>query len=134
MNAKLLIVDDERPILTALQRMLADEGYRIFTAASAGEGLEILARNVVQVILSDQRMPEMSGSEFLSRAKVLYPDTVRMILSGYAELDTVIQAVNEGAIYKFFSKPFDMEQLRSQIRDAFLYYEGVITPQRRENG
>ena len=130
----LLIVDDERPILTALQRMLADEGYRIFTAASAGEGLEILARNVVQVILSDQRMPEMSGSEFLSRAKVLYPDTVRMILSGYAELDTVIQAVNEGAIYKFFSKPFDMEQLRSQIRDAFLYYEGVITPQRRENG
>ncbi|MFA7381975.1 MAG: EAL domain-containing protein [Desulfurivibrionaceae bacterium] len=130
----LLIVDDERPILTALQRMLADEGYRIFTAASAGEGMEILARNAVQVILSDQRMPGMSGSEFLSRAKVLYPDTVRMILSGYAELDTVIQAINEGAIYKFFSKPCDMEQLRGQIRDAFLYYEGVITPQRREDG
>jgi len=130
----LLIVDDELPILTALKRMLADEGYRIFTAASAREGLEILARNSVQVILSDQRMPGMSGSEFLSRAKVLYPDTVRMILSGYAELDTVIQAVNEGAIYKFFSKPFDMGQLRGQIRDAFLYYEGVITPQRRENG
>ena len=56
-----------------------------------------------------------------------------MILSGYAELDTVIQAVNEGAIYKFFSKPFDVEQLRGQIRDAFLYYEGVITPKRRED-
>jgi len=122
----LLIVDDDLPVLNALQRMLADEGYGVLAAASAYEGLELLAKNPVQVILSDQRMPGMSGTEFLSRVKVLYPDTVRMVLSGYAELETVVQAVNEGAIYKFFGKPWDAEQLRAQLRDAFLYYEGVI--------
>jgi diguanylate cyclase (GGDEF)-like protein/PAS domain S-box-containing protein len=126
----LLIVDDDLPVLSALQRMLADEGYELLVAASAQEGLELLAKNPVQVILSDQRMPGMSGTEFLSRVKVLYPDTVRMILSGYAELETVVQAVNEGAIYKFFGKPWDVEQLRTQIREAFLHYEGVIKPRR----
>jgi diguanylate cyclase (GGDEF)-like protein/PAS domain S-box-containing protein len=126
----LLIVDDELPVLNALQRMLVDEGYMILTAASAREGLELLAEHPAQVILSDQRMPGMSGTEFLGRVKVLYPDTVRMVLTGYAELETVVQAVNEGAIYKFFSKPWDVEQLRAQIRDAFLYYEGVIRPRR----
>jgi len=126
----LLIVDDEPHILAALQRMLADEGYGIFTATSAHEALDLLAKNPVQVILSDQRMPTMSGAEFLGRVKVLYPDTVRMVLSGYAELETVVQAVNEGAIYKFFVKPWDEEQLRIQIREAFLYYEGVIQPWR----
>ncbi|MFH1021235.1 MAG: EAL domain-containing protein [Pseudomonadota bacterium] len=126
----LLVVDDDLFVLKALQRMLADEGYGVLAAASAHEGLELLAKNSVQVILSDQRMPGMSGTEFLSRVKVLYPDTVRMILSGYAELETVVQAVNEGAIYKFFGKPWDVEQLRAQLRDAFLYYEGVIKPRR----
>ncbi len=126
----LLIVDDEIPVLTALQRVLAEEGYEVLAAASAYEGLELLAKNPVQVILSDQRMPGMSGTEFLSRVKVLYPDTVRMALSGYADLETVLQAVNEGAIYKFFGKPWDIEQLRAQIRDAFLYHEGVIQPRR----
>jgi diguanylate cyclase (GGDEF)-like protein/PAS domain S-box-containing protein len=123
----LLIVDDDLLTLAALQRMLDDEGYRVLAAADGHEGLELLAKNQVQVILSDQRMPGMSGTEFLCRVKALYPDTVRMILSGYAELETVVEAVNEGAIYKFFGKPWDADQLRAQIRDAFLYYEGVIT-------
>ncbi|MHB1226296.1 MAG: EAL domain-containing protein [Desulfurivibrionaceae bacterium] len=126
----LLIVDDDLLTLAALQRMLDDEGYRVLAAADGHEGLELLTKNQVQVILSDQRMPGMSGTEFLSRVKNLYPDMVRMILSGYAELDVVVQAVNEGAIYKFFSKPWEAEQLRVQIRDAFLYYEGVIRPRR----
>jgi diguanylate cyclase (GGDEF)-like protein/PAS domain S-box-containing protein len=124
----LLIVDDDLLTLAALQRMLDDEGYRVLAAADGHEGLELLAKNQVQVILSDQRMPGMSGTEFLCRVKALYPDTVRMILSGYAELGTVVEAVNEGAIYKFFGKPWDADQLRAQIRDAFLYYEGVIRP------
>lgn len=126
----LLVVDDELPVLSALQRLLAEEGYRVLVAASAREGLELLAKNAVQVILSDQRMPGMSGTEFLSRVKVLYPDIVRMILSGYADMEIVVQAVNEGAIYKFFSKPWRTEQLRIQIRDAFLYYEGVVAPRK----
>ncbi len=124
----LLIVDDEPDILSALLRVLADEGYRVLTAGNAQEGLELLAKNAVQVILSDQRMPTMSGIEFLGRVKALYPDTVRLVLSGYAELETVVEAVNEGAIYKFLTKPWKDEQLCAHLRDAFLYYEAIIRP------
>lgn len=129
----LLIVDDEPNILSALLRVVADEGYRVLTAGNALEGLELLARNVVQVILSDQRMPTMSGIEFLGRVKALYPDTVRMVLSGYAELETVVEAVNEGAIYKFLTKPWRAGQLREHIRDAFQYHEAIIKPRHRRN-
>jgi len=122
----LLVVDDELAILEVIQRVLVNEGYKIFTAASACEGLELLAKNPVQVVLSDQRMPGMSGAEFLGRVKVLYPDVVRMMLTAYTEFDTLAQAVNEGAIYKFLGKPWEVEQLRTQIREAFLYYEEVI--------
>lgn len=128
----LLIVDDDPHVLAALKRIFAEEGCMVLAAEDGREGLELLAKNQVQVILSDQRMPGMTGIEFFSRVKELYPDTVRMILTGFAELETVIEAVNKGAIYKFFGKPWDVEQLRVQIRDAFLYHEGVIAPQRRK--
>ena len=71
------------------------------------------------MIVSDQRMPEMSGTEFLSRVKELYPDTIRIVLSGYSEIETITQAVNRGAIYKFFTKPWDDAQLRENLREAF---------------
>jgi len=124
----LLIVDDEANILSALRRMLHQEGYRILTADSASRGLEVLAQNSVQVILSDQRMPEMNGTEFLRRVKELHPNTVRIVLSGYADLESVTQSINEGALYKFLTKPWTDEQLREQIRDAFRYYDAVIKP------
>jgi diguanylate cyclase (GGDEF)-like protein/PAS domain S-box-containing protein len=124
----LLLVDDETSILSALRRMLRSDGYRVLTAASAREGLEILARNDVQVILSDQRMPEMTGTEFLGRVKHLHPDTVRIVLSGYAELESIIEAVNQGAIYKFLIKPWDDDLLRGHIRDAFRYHDAVMKP------
>ena len=126
----LLVVDDEPEILSALRRSLHDEGFHLLTASSASEGLELLAKNPVQVILTDQRMPEMCGTEFLGRVKMLYPDTVRIVLSGYAELETVLQAVNTGALYKFIPKPWDDEHLREQIRDAFIFYEAVIRPRK----
>jgi diguanylate cyclase (GGDEF)-like protein/PAS domain S-box-containing protein len=122
----LLLVDDEPGIVAALSRMLRRDGYRILTAGSAREGLEVLARQRVQVILSDQRMPEMQGTEFLSRVKGLYPDTVRIVLSGYTELESILRAINDGAIYKFLTKPWDDELLRRHIRDAFLYQEAVV--------
>jgi diguanylate cyclase (GGDEF)-like protein/PAS domain S-box-containing protein len=124
----LLIVDDEPHILAAIRRLLRGEGYRIFTAGSASEGLDILAKNPVQVILSDQRMPEMNGTEFLGRVKVLHPETVRLVLSGYTELESIMKAVNAGALYKFLTKPWDDEALREHIRDAFRYYDSIILP------
>lgn len=115
----LLLVDDEENILAALRRMLRRDGYKIVTAGSAAEGLQRLAEHEIDVIVSDQRMPGMTGVEFLRRAKELYPDTVRMVLSGYTELQSIIDAVNEGAIYKFLTKPWDDERLRAHIAEAF---------------
>ncbi|KQV87194.1 diguanylate cyclase [Massilia sp. Root351] len=117
----LLLLDDEPHVLTALKRMLRVDGYTILTAQSARDAFDLLALHPVQVIISDQRMPEMNGTEFLRRVKQLYPDTVRIILSGYAELETLISAINTGEIYRFFTKPWDEEGLRASLREAFRY-------------
>ncbi|MBI4996734.1 MAG: EAL domain-containing protein [Rhodocyclales bacterium] len=119
----LLLVDDEANILSALTRVLRRDGYRILTATSAAEGLELLALNEVQVIVSDQRMPEMSGTDFLGRVREMYPDTIRIVLSGYTELRSITDAINRGAIYKFLTKPWEDELLRENIREAFVHCE-----------
>ena len=115
----LLILDDEVNIVRALARALRPDGYKVLTANTAAEALALLAVNEVQVVMSDQRMPEVSGTEFLSKVKDLYPDTVRIILSGYADLESVIDAINRGAVYRFFTKPWNDEQLRACISEAF---------------
>jgi len=115
----LLLVDDEPNILNSLTRLLRREGYAILTAASPNEAFELLARQPVHVILSDQRMPEMSGTEFFSRVRQLYPDTIRIVLTGHTDLESITGAINRGAIYKYLSKPWDDDQLREQIREAF---------------
>jgi len=115
----LLLVDDEENIVSSLRRLFRRDGYHIVTANSGAEGLQRLAEVNVDVIVSDQRMPGMTGVEFLRRAKELYPDTVRMVLSGYTELQSITDAVNEGAIYKFLTKPWDDERLRSHVQEAF---------------
>lgn len=118
----LLIVDDEDNIRKTLVRVLRGEGYRILTASGPGEAFELLARNPVGVILSDQRMPEMTGVEFLSRVKGLYPDTVRIVLSGYIDLESITDSINRGAVYKFLTKPWEDGLLRENLREAFRYY------------
>jgi diguanylate cyclase (GGDEF)-like protein/PAS domain S-box-containing protein len=115
----LMLVDDEPNILNSLSRLLRREGYHIMTAESPAEAFEKLAVHPAQVVISDQRMPTMSGTEFLSRVRQLYPDTVRMVLTGYTDLDSVTGAINRGAVYKFLTKPWDDDQLREQIREAF---------------
>jgi EAL domain-containing protein (putative c-di-GMP-specific phosphodiesterase class I)/CheY-like chemotaxis protein len=115
----LLLVDDEDSIVSALRRLLRRDGYHIVTANSGAQGLQRMAENSVDVIVSDQRMPGMTGVEFLRRAKELYPDTIRMVLSGYTELQSITDAINEGAIYKFLTKPWDDERLRSHVAEAF---------------
>ena len=79
----------------------------------------MMAKQPAQVVISDQRMPDMSGTEFLSRIRQLYPDTIRMVLTGYTDLESVTGAINRGAIYKFLTKPWDDDHLREQIREAF---------------
>ena len=118
----LLIVDDEINVLNALKRLLFRDGYRVLTASSAAEGFELLALNAVQVILCDQRMPAMSGAEFLDKVKELYPHTFRIVLSGYTELETITDAINRGALYRFYTKPWDNDMLRANIRAAFRDY------------
>lgn len=115
----LLLLDDEPSIINALRRLFHHEGYRIFFANSAADALELLAIHRIDIVLSDQRMPEMTGVEFLSRVKELYPSIIRIVLSGYTDIDTVTDAINKGAIYKFFSKPWDDEDLREEIRRIF---------------
>ncbi|NTV69024.1 MAG: EAL domain-containing protein [Azonexaceae bacterium] len=115
----LLIVDDEPNILTSLSRLLRREGFNILTAQSPAEAFEHLAKHPIQVILSDQRMPDMSGTEFFARVRQLYPDTIRIVLTGYTDIDSVTGAINRGAIYKFLTKPWDDDLLREQIREAF---------------
>lgn len=123
MERTLLLVDDEEDIGAALARLLRPYGYRILRAKSGPEGLALLARNEAGVVVSDQCMPEMSGVEFLTRVRELYPNTVRIVLSGFADLDTVTEAINRGAIYKFLTKPWDNETLCANILEAFRHHE-----------
>lgn len=118
----LLLVDDEPHVLSALTRLLRREGYRVLCAQSAAQALELLSTNSVQVILSDQRMPVMTGIQFLGKVKQLYPDIVRMVLSGYSELSALTDAINEGAIYRFLSKPWDDDKVKMEVMLAFRHY------------
>jgi CheY-like chemotaxis protein len=126
----LLLVDDEENILRALKRVLRGDGYRILTALNAHDGLEMLRQNDVEVIVCDQRMPDVCGTEFLSNVKKMYPDTVRIMLSGYSDAVAVTDAINRGTIYKFLTKPWNDEDIRQQVRGAFAAAE--IRPNRAQ--
>ncbi|MBZ2207054.1 EAL domain-containing protein [Massilia soli] len=115
----LLIVDDDAFMLDVLADFLAQDGYRILTAQSAADGFDILARHNVQVILCDQCMPVMSGTEFMERVKHLCPTTFRIMLSAYADLAPIMEAINHGAIDRFYTKPWEGAVLRENIREGF---------------
>ncbi|GAB2877265.1 hypothetical protein GCM10027277_53180 [Pseudoduganella ginsengisoli] len=115
----LLIVDDDHFMLEVLSDFLAQDGYRILTAQTAAEGFDLLARNRVQVILCDQCMPMMSGTEFMERVKNLAPDTFRIMLSAYADLTPIMAAINHGAIDRFYTKPWKGAVLRENIKEGF---------------
>jgi PAS domain S-box-containing protein/diguanylate cyclase (GGDEF)-like protein len=118
MSDTILLLDDEPSILSSLKRLLRRDGYRILTAENTTAAFELLALNRVDVVLSDHRMPDMSGTEFLQRVKKLYPDTIRIVLSGYTDVEVITDAINRGAIYRFLTKPWDDDSLRAQIGEA----------------
>jgi two-component system NtrC family sensor kinase len=120
---RLLFVDDEPGILQSIERLFLDAGYTIVTAPSGREGLSILeAGPPVHVVVSDYRMPVMNGVEFLRAVARKWPDTVRIVLSGYADTPSVIGAINEGGIYKFISKPWNDDELRIAVANAATLY------------
>lgn len=115
---KILFVDDEPNITAALKRAFRREPYEILSADSAKQALDILARDEIDVVVSDEKMPEMSGSEFLAVVRETYPQTIRMILTGEASLEAAICAINEGEVYRFFTKPCNEVDLKVTIRQA----------------
>ncbi|WP_409524980.1 EAL domain-containing protein [Nitrincola sp. MINF-07-Sa-05] len=118
----LLIVDDETNLLKALKRELHHEGYRILTANSIRDGLTLLAQYPVQVVVAEHHLQDckgLDGLDFLRRVRLMHPETVSIVLSGYSQLEAVLQAINEGAVFRFMTKPWEPEQLCGVLRQAF---------------
>jgi DNA-binding NtrC family response regulator len=123
MDNAILLVDDETNVVSSLKRALMDEPYNIFTASSGVEGLSILKENRIKLVISDEKMPGMSGSEFLSAVKKLFPDAIRIILTGHASIQAAMTAINKGEIYRFFAKPWNEIELKLAIRSAIEKYD-----------
>jgi two-component system NtrC family sensor kinase len=120
---KILCVDDETNVLQSLKRLFLDEEYEILVAESGPEGIAILEQHPpVQVVISDYRMPGMDGIAFFKEVHERWPDTVRIVLSGYADTAAVVAAINEGQVYKFIPKPWNDDELKVAIAKALELY------------
>lgn len=118
MSASLLLVDDEPHVVRALQRALRPDGYQIHVAHSGSEALALVREHSPDLVITDQRMPGMSGSEFLIEMRRTHPEQVAIMLSGYADVQDIVSAINDGKIYQFLSKPWDTTVLRNVVRQA----------------
>lgn len=116
--ANLLFVDDEPNILKSLRRLFRGTDYNVLTAENGAAGLEVLNENPIDLIISDMRMPQMDGAEFLSQAAERWPDTVRILLTGYADIESTVTAVNKGRIYSYCSKPWEDNELKLLVNNA----------------
>ncbi len=121
MTSKVLFVDDENSVLEGLKRSLRKMDYEIFTASSPEKALSLLDRESIDVIVSDEKMPECSGVDFLAQVCREYPDIVRVLLTGNAQLDMAIRAINQGEIFRFLTKPCQEEDLHLTLRQAIQY-------------
>lgn len=121
----ILLVDDEPEILFSLRGFLRRD-FDIHTAESGGEAIEILKQHPIHVIMTDQRMPDMTGVQLLHRVAGDYPEAIRMVFTGYADIKAVIDAVNEGHIYRYITKPWDPDELLSLLRQACSAYDRVV--------
>lgn len=122
MKDTILLVDDEANVLSALTRALIDDPYEILTASGGREALEMMEGKTIKAIVSDERMIGMQGSELLAEVKHRSPHTVRILLTGHATLEAAMRAVNEGEIYRFFTKPWDDTQIRFALMSAIEKY------------
>ncbi len=114
----IMLVDDEEYVINSLRRSLRREGYRIIGYVDAKQALEDLKEENVDVIISDQRMPGMSGMDFLIEVRKRHPDIIRILLTGHADMEVAISAINEGKLYRFLTKPWNDEELKVTILNA----------------
>src|SRR5437588_718880 len=124
-----LLVDDEPEILFSLRGLLRRE-FELYTAESGAQALELLHRQPVHVIMTDQRMPQMTGVELLRRAQGDCPEAIRLIFTGYADIKAVIDAINQGQIYRYLTKPWDPDELVAVLHDACEHYERIAERKR----
>jgi signal transduction histidine kinase len=131
MRAKhtILVVDDEPDVVKSIQDLLRFD-YKVLGATRATDGLRLLQEQPVHVVLTDQRMPEMTGVEFLRRLREEHPDTVRLLITGYADIRAVIDAINEGNVYRYITKPWEPEELQAVVREAVERFELIAERKR----
>ncbi|MBU1218604.1 response regulator [Myxococcota bacterium] len=127
---KILLVDDETPILSALRRTFFDESWETYTASSGDEAISLIYDHEFAVVLSDYKMPDMNGVELLTEVRKISPDTVRMIISGYAEAHAIVEAINEGQIFRFIPKPWNNTELLNIVKQGIRFYS--LTNRNRE--
>src|SRR3954469_9242585 len=118
----LLIVDDEPNVCDSVHDLLGRE-FRVLKANSAQEGYRLMQEEEVHIVMSDQRMPQITGVELLAKVKSKYPQAVRMLFTGYADLESIIAAINQGHIYQFLKKPWQAEELEDAVRHAAAEYD-----------
>jgi DNA-binding NtrC family response regulator len=121
MPPKILIVDDQSLVLDVLRDILSSGPYRVVAAGSAEKALQLLQGQTVDIVISDERMPGMQGSEFLSIVRETYPDIVRIILTGHASVESAVRAVNQSEIFRFLTKPVNRDVLLEAVQDALAY-------------
>ena len=126
MGHKLLFVDDEKNILNSLMRLFLDESYEIETALSAEEGLNMIIDKEISLVITDQMMPGMKGVDFLAEVKHISPETIRILLTGYADLEATIAAINRGEVYRFITKPWSDEELLLTVKQSLEYRDLVV--------
>ena len=118
MKQSILVVDDHQIIRDMLENTLSRESYTVHCAGSAEDALKILSKEPIDVVISDEVMPGMTGTRFLAVVRKDYPDTIRIILTGHASLESAMRAINEGEIYRFLTKPCNLVDLSVTIRQA----------------
>jgi len=118
-----LFVDDEANILKALQRLLRNEPLNVLTTTDPHEAIEMMENTPAEVVVSDQRMPDMSGVDLLSTIREIQPDVIRMMLTGYTEMNIAVEAINRGEIYRLITKPWSDDELKATLRQAFDHYD-----------
>jgi len=121
----ILVVDDEPEMLYSLKNLLRRE-FEVYTAKSGEEGMKILQEHEIHLVMTDQRMPQMSGVELLHRMKSEFPGAMRLIFTGYADIKTVIDAINHGNVFRYITKPWDPEDLLKSLRDAGKRYDQIV--------